>query len=236
MPGIRGAGSLLLIAALATALYAERPIAEFSPLEVAAMMGLGGICLYMASFIVEGFTRHWTYGVQAVAASGGLLMAILVVYTSQEELGTALDRVIGDISSGRVVSTPQGEVIARRTDGSFIIRGEVNGEGTRFVFDTGASAVVLRAESAADFGFNLEELDYSIPVTTANGMSLAAPVTIDTLTVGSIEERKIRALIARTGLLHANLLGMTFLERLNSYEVRGNRLILRGRHRPGQSQ
>jgi aspartyl protease family protein len=28
-------------------------------------------------------------------------------------------------------------------------------------------------------------------------------------------------------VLHANLLGMTFLERLGSYEVRGNRLILR---------
>jgi aspartyl protease family protein len=47
--------------------------------------------------------------------------------------------------------------------------------------------------------------------------------------VGSITEKNVRALIARSGVLHANLLGMTFLERLGSYEVRGNRLILRAK-------
>jgi aspartyl protease family protein len=53
--------------------------------------------------------------------------------------------------------------------------------------------------------------------------------------VGSITERNIPALIARTGVLHANLLGMSFLERLGSYEVRGNRLILRAKDGPGGS-
>ncbi|HST93799.1 MAG TPA: retroviral-like aspartic protease family protein, partial [Microvirga sp.] len=57
----------------------------------------------------------------------------------------------------------------------------------------------------------------------------AAPLVIDSLSVGPITARNVRALIARSGVLHANLLGMTFLERLASYEVRGNRLILRGR-------
>jgi aspartyl protease family protein len=54
-------------------------------------------------------------------------------------------------------------------------------------------------------------------------------VTLDMLRVGSIAERRVRALVARPGALRENLLGMTFLERLTSYEVRGNRLILRGR-------
>jgi aspartyl protease family protein len=58
---------------------------------------------------------------------------------------------------------------------------------------------------------------------------VAAPVTLDRLTVGSITEQRVRALITRPGLLRENLLGMTFLERLASYEVRNNRLILRGR-------
>jgi aspartyl protease family protein len=108
-----------------------------------------------------------------------------------------------------------------------MVRGKVNGNETRFIFDTGASTVVLRAEEASALGFDPEILDYSIPVSTANGMALAAPVTIPTLSVGPITERNVRALIARSGVLHVNLLGMTFLERLSSYEVRGNRLILR---------
>ena len=43
-----------------------------------------------------------------------------------------------------------------------------------------------------------------------------------------LSARRVPALVTRPGTLATNLLGMTFLERLASYEVRGNRLILRG--------
>jgi aspartyl protease family protein len=228
MPGIRGAGLLLLIGALLVGLLAEDAIGEFSALEAAGLLGIGGLSLLMAASIVEGFARHWTYGVQSIAVSGGVLIALLVTYASRDELQAVLDRAIGDIAVGRTVVTPEGEVVAaRRMDGSFLVRGEVNGRETRFIFDTGASTVVLRAENAASLGIDPERLNYSIPVSTANGAALAAPVVIESLTVGTITERNVRALVARTGVLHANLLGMSFLERLGSYEVRGNRLILR---------
>ncbi len=236
MPGIRGAGLLLLIGALLVGGFAEDPIGEFSALEAAGLLGLGGLSLLMAASIVEGFARHWTYGVQSIAVSGGVLIALLVTYASRAELQTVLDRAIGDIAVGRTVVTPEGEVVAaRRMDGSFLVRAEVNGHEARFIFDTGASTVVLRAENAAALGFNPETLNYSVPVSTANGAALAAPVVIESLTVGSITERNVRALIARSGVLHANLLGMSFLERLGSYEVRGNRLILRGKDAAGRS-
>lgn len=234
MPGIRGAGFLLLIASLVVGLFADDRIGRFSALEASGLLALGGLALLMAASIVEGFVRHWTYGVQAIAVSGGILVALIVTYASRDELQTVLDRAIGDIAVGRTVVTPEGDVVAaRRTDGSFMVRGEVNGHETRFIFDTGASTVVLRAENAAALGFKPDSLDYSIPVSTANGAAMAAPVVIDRLTVGSITERNVRALIARSGVLHANLLGMSFLERLGSYEVRGNRLILRGRESGG---
>jgi aspartyl protease family protein len=230
MPGIRGAGLLLLIGALLVGLFAENAIGEFSPLETAGLLAIGGLSLLMAASIVEGFARHWTYGVQSVAVSGGILIAVLVTYASREELQTVIDRAIGDIAVGRTVTMPEGEVVAaRRMDGSFLVQGEVNGRETRFIFDTGASTVVLRAENAAALGFKPDTLNYSVPVSTANGAALAAPVIIESLTVGTITERNVRALIARTGVLHANLLGMSFLERLGSYEVRGNRLILRAK-------
>lgn len=234
MPGIRGAGLFLLIGALLVGLLAEDSIGEFSALEAAGLLSLGGLSLILAASIVEGFARHWTYGVQAIAVSGGVFIALLVTYASREELQTVIDRAIGDIAVGRTVVTPEGEVVAaRRMDGSFLVRGEVNGRETRFIFDTGASTVVLRAENAAALGFKPDSLDYSIPVSTANGAALAAPVVIERLTIGSITERNVRALIARSGVLHANLLGMSFLERLGSYEVRGNRLILRGKESAG---
>ncbi len=228
MPGIRGAGLLLLLAALLVGLFVNDSVGEFSALEASGLLAFGGVCMLMSASIVEAFSRHWTYGIQTIAISGGILVALLVTYASRGELQAVIDRAIGDIAVGRTVVTPEGEVVAaRRTDGSFMVQGAVNGHETRFIFDTGASTVVLRAENAAALGFKLDNLDYSVPVATANGSALAAPIVIDRLTIGPITERKVRALIAREGVLHANLLGMTFLERLGSYEVRGNRLILR---------
>jgi aspartyl protease family protein len=109
------------------------------------------------------------------------------------------------------------------------VAGRINNREARFIFDTGATAVVLTAESAAATGFDLETLNYSIPVSTANGRTMTAPISIDSLAIGTITERRVQALVAKPGVLRENLLGMTFLDRLGSYEVRGNRLILRPR-------
>ena len=236
MPGIRGAGSLMITAALLVIFFAQEPMGGLSPAEAAALLGLGGVAMIMAAVIIEGFSRHWTYGVQSIAVSGGFFAALLILYGFRGELNTSLDRLIGDVAMGRTVVLSSGEVVAaRKTDGSFLIKGSVNGHEARFIFDTGASTVVLRAENAAALGFKPDALNYSIPVSTANGTALAAPIIIESLSVGSITEKNIPALIARTGVLHANLLGMSFLERLGSYEVRGNRLILRAKDGPGGS-
>ena len=96
------------------------------------------------------------------------------------------------------------------------------------VLDTGASSVVLTQEAAKAAGLPLEVLSYTVNVETANGRARAAPVTLDRVAVGGIVERAVPALIAQPGQLRTNLLGMSFLNRLESWEVRGDRLVLRG--------
>jgi len=71
-------------------------------------------------------------------------------------------------------------------------------------------------------------LAYTVAVETANGRTRAAPVTLDRVAVGSIIERSVPALVAQPGQLKVSLLGMSFLNRLESWEVRGDRLLLRG--------
>ena len=66
-------------------------------------------------------------------------------------------------------------------------------------------------------------------VDTANGRTRAAPVTLDRIAVGGIVERAVPALIAQPGQLKTSLLGMSFLNRLESWEVRGDRLMMRGK-------
>jgi aspartyl protease family protein len=96
------------------------------------------------------------------------------------------------------------------------------------VLDTGASSVVLTQEAAKAAGLPLEVLNYSVQVDTANGRARAAPVTLDRLVVGDIIERAVPALIAQPGQIKTSLLGMSFLNRLESWEVRGDKLLMRG--------
>jgi aspartyl protease family protein len=53
-------------------------------------------------------------------------------------------------------------------------------------------------------------------------------VTLDRVAVGSITEKSVPALIAQPGLLRTSLLGMSFLNRLQGWDVRGDKLVLRG--------
>ena len=52
-------------------------------------------------------------------------------------------------------------------------------------------------------------------------------MTLDRVGIGGIVERSVPALIAQPGQLRTNLLGMSFLNRLESWEVRGDKLIMR---------
>ena len=94
--------------------------------------------------------------------------------------------------------------------------------------DTGASSIVLTHEAAKAAGLPLEVLAYSVNIDTANGRARAAPVTLDRIAIGGITERSVAALVAQPGQLRTNLLGMSFLNRLESWEVRGDKLVMRG--------
>jgi len=118
--------------------------------------------------------------------------------------------------------------IGRGRGGEFGVPALVNGARISMVLDTGASRVVLTPEAARAAGLPLEFLTYSVQVETANGRTRAAPVILDRLAVGRVVERSVPALIAQPGQLKTSLLGMSFLDRLESWEVRGETLRLRG--------
>jgi aspartyl protease family protein len=120
-----------------------------------------------------------------------------------------------------------GEVVVnRRLSGEFAIAGRVNGARVTFLFDTGASAVVLTAEDARRAGVETSRLIFDVPVATANGGAMAAEARLDRISVGPVVMRNVPALVARRGTLDESLLGMSFLERLKSYTVERDRLVM----------
>ncbi|MBV9260581.1 MAG: TIGR02281 family clan AA aspartic protease, partial [Pseudolabrys sp.] len=108
------------------------------------------------------------------------------------------------------------------------IHTSINGAPIIMVLDTGASSVTLTHDAAKAAGLPVDMLAYTVNVDTANGRTKAASVTLDRLAVGGLTERSVPALVAQPGQLRNSLLGMSFLNRLDSWEVRGDRLRLRG--------
>ena len=122
----------------------------------------------------------------------------------------------------RLVDVPRGNT------GEFGLQAKINGVKTAMVIDTGATSVVLTYETAKAAGLPLELLDYNVDVETAGGRTKAARLTLDRLAVGKLVERSVPALVVPRGQMKTNLLGMSFLDRLESWEVRADKLMLRG--------
>ena len=157
-----------------------------------------------------------------------IAFALVLAYTYRFQLYDMGDRVLVELVPGRAAGHGRTVELARSNSGEFRIGTEVNGVRVAMVLDTGASSVVLTHEAAMAAGLPTEFVKYTVNVDTANGHTLAAPVTLDRVAVGGIVEHKVPALIAQPGQLKLSLLGMSFLNRLQSWEVRGGRVVMRG--------
>jgi aspartyl protease family protein len=118
--------------------------------------------------------------------------------------------------------------VPRGQGGEFALKAKINGVAAPMIVDTGATSVVLTYETAKALGLPLELLDYNVDVDTAGGRTKAARLTIDRLAVGKLVERSVPALVVPHGQMKTNLLGMSFLDRLERWEVRSDRLMLHG--------
>jgi aspartyl protease family protein len=151
----------------------------------------------------------------------------VIAYRDPEQLARASD-TISDMLRKRATSPASTVHIPRGQGGEFAIHARINRVSTPMVIDTGATSVVLTYETAKAIGLPLELLEYDVDVETAGGHTRVARVTLDRLSIGKLVERSVPALVAPRGQMKTNLLGMSFLDRLESWEVRADRLVLRG--------
>ncbi len=118
--------------------------------------------------------------------------------------------------------------IAASRDHQFYVDAEVNRRRAKFLVDTGASYVALRDSDAREAGIYTSHTDYTYPVRTANGETNAAFVTLDEIEINGIRVEGVKAFILPDNQLAINLLGMSFLSRIESVEARAGELVLRG--------
>jgi clan AA aspartic protease (TIGR02281 family) len=151
----------------------------------------------------------------------------VVAYNDPEQVARASDSV-SEMLRRRATSTAHAVQIARGKAGEFALYAKINGVTAPMVIDTGATSVVLTWETAKAAGLPLELLEYNVDVETAGGHTKAARLTLDRLAIGKLVERSVPALVVPRGQMKTNLLGMSFLDRLEKWEVRADSLMLHG--------
>ncbi|MFO1088244.1 MAG: TIGR02281 family clan AA aspartic protease [Hyphomicrobiales bacterium] len=111
-------------------------------------------------------------------------------------------------------------------NGHFWVTASIEDTDVKAVIDTGASQVVLSYEDADRINLHLRDSDFSVPVSTANGMAKAAAVSLRRVDIGNIRVRDVEALVAPKGALTVTLIGMSFLSKLKGYKVSDGTLVL----------
>ncbi len=210
-------------------------LSEMSALEI--VIFAGGVLL-VAVYVMVLLGSERSRPLQAVRYLliwAALALALVIGYSYREELSAVANRVAGELTPPgdtiAVSTTEEGERavrVRRRLDGHFVVRAAVNGQSMTLLVDTGASTVVLKPGDAERAGIDTRDLNYTVAVQTANGTTYAAPARLRSLAVGSLVVRDVNALVAPPGSLNENLLGMSFLRRLRSYEFSKDFLTLRG--------
>jgi aspartyl protease family protein len=113
--------------------------------------------------------------------------------------------------------------IDRARDGHFYLDAQVNGAQVHFLIDTGASMVALTPDDAQRAGIALPT--ERAMAQGAGGAVEIIPVTIDRIAAGPLEARDIPGAVARE--LPVSLLGQSFLSRVGTVQISGDRMILR---------
>jgi len=186
------------------------------------------LLVFLTAAVATMFRERFTQAVTAALLWVVVGLLLVIGYSYRYELHAVADRVMAELVPGHVISHGRTVEVARGNGGDFSISAQINGARVHMVLDTGASSVVLTQSDAKAAGLPLDLLDYSVSIDTANGRTRAAPVTLDRVAVGSLEEKSVDALVVQPGQLQTSLLGMSFLNRLQSWQVVGDRLVLKG--------
>lgn len=209
-------------------------IAGLEPGEFASMTALFAILIFLSGSLFGGYRGRMGRAMRDGATWALFGFVLVAGYTYKDQLLPHVYRIVGEVVPGTPLPVETGDEtrqavrIRKQYDGHFIARTDVNGVPLNMIVDTGASTVVLTHDDAQQLGVDVDTLNYSVPVQTANGRSFAAQIRLTNVAIGTVKVGNVNALIAKNGALYHSLLGMSFLSRLRSYEFSGDFLTLRG--------
>jgi aspartyl protease family protein len=164
------------------------------------------------------------YVAKAGLAWIAIFAALFAIFSFRFEFIGIWERVKADISGtgGQSVSSEAIE-LRRQDDGHYWLMVGINGKPVRFMVDSGATMTAINATTAKEVGVDAD--GYPIILSTANGRLAAKRANVRSLTVGPhrIENHPV-VVSERFG--DVNLLGMNFLNSMQSWRVEANKMVL----------
>jgi aspartyl protease family protein len=209
----------------------EGTVGALSTSDFASLVYFSALLLLIGGGVYSVFYGGFQEKLKSIGIWLGIVALLVVAYNYRGNIVRVVDRMFSIVTPDQDItaSIPNDVRVERNATGDFNVQVLVNGASLPMLIDTGASSVVLTLEAARAAGLPVDLLKYDITIETAKGRSHAAAVVLDQIRIGNIIQRRVPALIVRRGDLRVSLLGMSFLQRLESFELRGKQMVLRGR-------
>lgn len=190
---------------------------------------LCAMLVLVASAIV--YSRRFTMRetLRNIALWCGVVAVLVFGYTFYHQFEDAASDIRSELVPGYPAEVGGNRMVfSENENGDFTAIGKVNGTPVEFVIDTGASDIVLSPADAQRAGIDMAALHFTGIYETANGEGRGAPATLDKLEIGPVKLFAVPVSVNQAPM-HASLLGMTFLRRMKSFEMKGRKLTLRWR-------
>ncbi len=173
---------------------------------------------------------NWSQKARHAAIWVGVVAVMAVAVAYRGELEGVGQHLRSSFSGSYPVATGAHEmVVPQEENGGFYVMARINGQPVRFQIDTGASDTVLSPDDAHRLGLDAPGLEFSRLAETANGTGYGAPINVGRLTIGLIEMTQMPMVINKAPMT-MSLLGMSFLSRLESFQIRDRRLYMKARN------
>lgn len=184
----------------------------------------GVVCILLLVSSLAARRLPLGYVAKAGLAWIAIFATLFAIFSFRFEFIGIWERLQADIS-GTAGQNISGEAIElrRQDDGHYWLMVNINGEPVRFMVDSGATLTAINATTAREAG--VEADGYPIILGTANGRIAAKRGVVRLLSVGphSIENHQV-VVSERFG--DVNVLGMNFLNSLQSWRVQANMMVL----------
>ena len=169
------------------------------PIGQVAKMALAWVAIFALMFVVFSFRFE---------------LAAIWERTKAEFDGTAAQNVVGEAIQ-----------VKRQDDGHYWVQVEINGNDAKFLIDSGATTTALNSTTARETGVDVDASGYPVIITTANGRVTAQRGTAQTLRLGPLELKDHKVVVSDS-FGDTNVLGMNFLDDLQSWKVENNVMTL----------